>query len=297
VDRRHVPPGCGLLVAVSMLYGCGGAGPTHTAAQSPSTAPLPTAPAGPISHDDAVRLFRGDRSGPFDVVVQSQRIEDGSTVHDIVYAGADGRRHQANLVIPSGPGRFGGVMYIPGAGGSSIDSLPEALELARHGVVSLLITPPELDSAPLDPAAAVSEIAYEMREMDRALDLLASRSEVDPTRLGVVGFSFGAVRGATFAGYAGSRLRIVILASLPPSYDTPWMEPFDPIAWVPHISPAALYVQEGTQDTWFTRAEAEALVAAAHEPRRLVWYEAGHGLDDRSHRDRIDWLAEALGDG
>jgi len=65
--------------------------------------------------------------------------------------------------------------------------------------------------------------------------------------------------------------------------------------WVPYVSPAALYVQEGSQDPWFTREEAEALIAAAREPKHLVWYEAGHNLDDQSYRDRLDWLAEALG--
>jgi len=65
--------------------------------------------------------------------------------------------------------------------------------------------------------------------------------------------------------------------------------------WVPYVSPAALYVQEGSQDPWFTREEAEALIAAAREPKHLVWYEAGHNLDDQSYRDRLDWLAETLG--
>jgi len=73
------------------------------------------------------------------------------------------------------------------------------------------------------------------------------------------------------------------------------MAPFDPVVWVPYISPAALYIQEGTLDTWFTRDEAEALATAAREPKQLVWYESGHGLDDRSREDRMDWLAEALG--
>jgi predicted esterase len=298
VRQRSQPTwGCALLVVASLAGGCAGSGTTPTATSQPWPIPLPTCPAEPVSHQDALRLFEGDRTGPFDVEERSMRVEDGATVHDIMYSGADGGRHQANLVIPSHDGRLGGVMYLHGAGGSPSDFVPEALELARRGVASLLITQPEMNDAPVDRCAAISEIAYEMREMERALDLLASRPEVDPARLGYVGFSFGAVRGATFAGFVGPRLRIAILASLPPSYGAPWMEPFDPVAWVPYVSPAALYVQEGSQDPWFTREEAEAIISAAGEPKHLVWYEAGHSLGDQSYRDRLDWLAEALGSG
>ena len=116
-------------------------------------------------------------------------------------------------------------MYLHGAGGSSSDFLSEATALAGRGVASLLITQPEAQEVPGDGNAAVTEIVYEMREMGRAMDLLASRPEVDPSRLGFVGFSFGAVGGATFAGFQSGRLRIAVLASTPPSYDTPAMSP------------------------------------------------------------------------
>jgi hypothetical protein len=62
-----------------------------------------------------------------------------------------------------------------------------------------------------------------------------------------------------------------------------------------YVSPATLYLQEGSLDSWFTREEAEALIAAAREPKHLVWYDAGHSLDEQANRDRLDWLAEALG--
>ena len=73
------------------------------------------------------------------------------------------------------------------------------------------------------------------------------------------------------------------------------MASFDPIAWVSHVSPAALYVQDGKLDTWFTHDEAEALIGTAREPKRLVWYDANHGLDGSAYDDRLAWLGDALG--
>ena len=233
--------------------------------------PIPTALPSEITHDQAMRLFQYHRSRPFDIKETAADALDGATVHDITYVGAAGTRYQPNLVLPTGPGPFGGVMYLHGAGRSSSDFLSEATALARRGVAPLLITQPEAQEVPDDGNAAVTEIVYEMREMGRAMDLLASRPEVDPSRLGFVGFSFGAVGGATFAGFQSGRLRIAVLASTPPSYDTPAMVPFDPIVWVSHVSPAALSIQEGKLDTWFTQDEGEALIGAAREPKRLAW--------------------------
>ena len=62
-----------------------------------------------------------------------------------------------------------------------------------------------------------------------------------------------------------------------------------------HVAPASLFIQLGKQDTWFTRADGESLVAAANAPKKLVWYDAGHGLDGNAYNDRIAWLTETLG--
>ena len=42
-------------------------------------------------------------------------------------------------------------------------------------------------------------------------------------------------------------------------------------------------------------ADAEALHAAAPEPKTIRWYSAGHGLDQQAMFDRHDWLHERIG--
>lgn len=290
-------------VAALIAAGCSAGSTSASRAGSPAAPTatpqtvitLPTQLPATLTHEQAMRLFEYDRSRPFDVQERSTEERGTATVHDITYIGAAGQRRQAYLVIPHGQGPFGGTLYLHGAGGGSRDFLDEAVDLAGHGVASLLVSQPEGQPLPGDPAPPVTEIIFEMRELSRDLDLLASSPEVDPRRLGFVGFSFGAVRGATFAGSQGSRLRIAVLASTPPSYDTPGMASFDPIAWVPYVSPAALYIQEGRQDTWFTADQAESLIAAAREPKKLAWYDANHGLNAEAYDDRLGWLSQSLG--
>src|ERR1035437_1025659 len=101
--------------------------------------PLPTDLPLSIDYDDAMRLFEYDRARPFDLVEKSVRDKDGVAIHDIAYVQASGSRTQAYLVVPPGAGPFGGVMYLHGAYGGSSDFLDEAVDLANHGVVSLLI--------------------------------------------------------------------------------------------------------------------------------------------------------------
>ena len=289
-----------LVVVVGAVAGCSSsaASPSTVAGSAPlapSVIALPTELPGAISYDDAMRLFQYDRSLPFDVREAGVDEEGVAAVHDFSYLLGSGKRMRAFLVLPRGNGPFGAVMFLPGGLGGPGEFLPEALDLAGSGIASLLISEPELNPYPVTDAEAVTNIIFEMRELRRALDLLASRPEVDAERLGLVGVSFGAVRAATFAGIEGGRLRIAVLMSTPPSYDVPAMAPFDPIAWVPHVSPAALFIQEGTQDQWFTHDEAESLIAAAREPKKLVWYQADHGLNEDADDDRRGWLIAALG--
>jgi dienelactone hydrolase len=287
-----------LLVSVGALSGCSGCSSSPAGGNGGGNATiitLPTQLPDEISYNQAMVLFGFDHSRPYDVQERSVTIQSGALVHDISYLGVAGKRSQAYLVMPYGKGPFGAVMYLHGAFSGSSQFLTEACDLANRGVASLLITQPEQDPQPMTDSAAVNEIVYEMREMQRSLDLLAAQPDVDPHRLGFVGFSFGAVRGATFAGIEGNRLRVAILMSTPPSYNAPAMVSFDPIVWVPRIAPASLFIQLGTQDSWFTKADGESLITAANEPKELVWYDTGHGLGAKACDDRIAWLTRLLG--
>jgi pimeloyl-ACP methyl ester carboxylesterase len=211
-----------MLISIAALCGCSSPS-SSPAAGNPSSDPtvisLPTQLPDEISHTLAMALFNYDHSRPFEVQERSVTTRSGALVHDISYLGIAGKRSQAYLVTPIGKGKFGAVMCLHSAFSSSSEFLDEACDLANRGVASLLITPPEMDPQPATDSAAINEIVHEMRDMQRSLDLLAAQPSVDPHRLGFVGFSFGAVRGATFAGLESGRLRVAILMSTPPSYD------------------------------------------------------------------------------
>ena len=88
------------------------------------------------------RMFLYDRTMPLDVREIGIENRDGIHVHDISYASPKGGRVTAYLVVPSGKGKFAGIIFMHMRPGSRTIFLDEALSYARTGAVSLLIDAP-----------------------------------------------------------------------------------------------------------------------------------------------------------
>ena len=296
-----------ILVCLLALAGCGG---NDEASRKPAQAPPATLPAALES------LYDYDSSAPFDVREVKSEQKDGATVHDLSYAGPKGRI-TAFLVVPDGEGPFPAVLFMPGAPGARFTFYSEAIELARRGIVSLLPDPPYarppiedvVEFRPSDKDRIVQEIV----EMRRGIDFLVSREEVDPSRLGYVGFSWGASLGADFAAVERRVGSFVLMSTIPrlsedmrrlgvergapgdlAAYEKA-MEPIDAVDYLPHVAPNALFLQFGHQDTRPSPAQGREVQAAASSPKQAKWYDGGHELNDRAETERDDWLVERLG--
>ena len=75
------------------------------------------------------------------------------------------------------------------------------------------------------------------------------------------------------------------MAGLPCATRVSWfrdMAPIEPIRFIAHASPTALLLQSGRSDNLVPVADAQALHAAASQPKTILWYEAGHGLNQQA---------------
>lgn len=299
-----------LLVALgALLAGCGGgggAGPAEVAA-APATVDA-----------GLLRLYDYDAAAPLDVKEVKSEQRDGATVHDITYEGPAGRI-DAYLVIPDGDGPFPAVEFMPGAPGARATFFTESLELAARGIASLLpdppyARPPVKDVVEFKPSDA-DGIVQEVQEARRGIDLLLSREEVDPGRLGYVGFSWGASVGAIFSAVERRVHSFVLMSPVPrlsadmrglaeergaagdlDAYEAA-MRPIDAVEYLPHAAPSALFLQFGRDDTRPSPAEGRAAYTAASEPKKAQWYDGGHELNDKADADRLAWLAQRLDAG
>ncbi|HEX3126762.1 MAG TPA: prolyl oligopeptidase family serine peptidase, partial [Thermoanaerobaculia bacterium] len=302
------------LALALVLAACG----ADTAVSSSASSPART-------NGDLLKLFEYDPSAPLDPQVGSSEKKEGYTLQQLTYVSPKGGRVPALLLIPDGRGPFPGVLLLHGMPGSAEVMLPEAERLARSGAISLAITAPFARSHRIGVQQGLNFDEHDRDEqiqliidLRRGVDLLLSRPDVAKNRLGYVGISYGGALGGLLAGvetrikayalvvgdgglvthFTGPDDSNGFLKSLPPEQVKRWlaiMEPIEPMRWVGRAAPAHLLFQNGQSDTLVPPATGRAYQEAGSEPKKLLWYDADHGLNGEAVRDRHTWLAEQIG--
>jgi predicted esterase len=264
-------------------------------------------------------MFAYDRGRPFDVRIVGSEPRGAAMVTDITYSTLTGTRRGAYLVTPAGgsPGAKPGILFVhwyepPNPTSSRKEFLPDAVELAGDGVVSLLVDTMWSDPAWFanrDPETDLGRSIEQVKELRRALDLLASRRGVDPSRLSYVGHDFGAMYGALVAGQDAARLKAFVFMAGTQSFSD-WfllwpkrdeaarraiirtLAPLDPTRHLPRAGALPILFQFATRDKFVTRAAADAVAASAKGPADVRWYDAEHELNADATRDRLAWLRQ-----
>jgi hypothetical protein len=73
------------------------------------------------------------------------------------------------------------------------------------------------------------------------------------------------------------------------------MEPIEPIHFVGHASPSALFFQNARYDNLVNESDALTYQTTGSEPKKVAWYDSGHGLPSQAYMDMVEWLAEQIG--
>jgi dienelactone hydrolase len=275
---------------------------------------------------DASR-FSYDASRNLDVQSRVAEEPDGAIVRDLSYASPRGGRVTAWLVTPSKPGRYAGVLFGHWGGGDRSEFLPEAILYARAGVVSLLPAYPWTRPAPWhrrlryleDPVHDLEMYTQTVIDLRRGLDLLWSRPDVDPARVGYVGHSYGAQWGAILAAI-DRRMKTAVLVGGVPDLAALYLDtedpvvaeiresnraridraidvqaPLDAIRHVGHAAPIPLLFQFARYEQGFPKSSMDRYYAAARDPKAILWYPTAHDLNDpQALVDRAAWLRKHL---
>lgn len=266
-----------------------------------------------------VPSFDYDRTKPLDIRVAGTETRGGVRIDDISFANLTGVRTEAYLVLPPGRGKSAGALFVHWYDSESPLSnrkqfLNEAVELARHGLVSLLVATPWSDPQwypKRDVTRDFENSVQEVRELRRALDVLAAQPRVDRKRLALVGHDFGAMYGV-IAAASEKRVSAVALQAFTGSFSD-WflynqkqlspearqgvidrLAPLDPVKFIGQLGSPPMLLQFAEKDFYVPREKADALYAAVHGPKQILWYQAGHGLNDQASQDRQKWLRQAL---
>jgi hypothetical protein len=265
-------------------------------------------------------LFSYDVDAPLDLQKTVESTNNGVEVGSISFGSPDGGLVTGKTWDPvTRPGLRPGIVLMHGLPGNASSMTGLAQSYARHGAVVIAIDAPfarregpALRFADQDRAEQIQVI----KDLQRAVDVLRSRPDVDDDRIAFVGFSWGGATGALFVGIE-RRLEAAALvvghggqvshatgpegfkhiAGLSCARRVAWiraMAPIEPIRFVGHAN-APLLLQNGTLDPLIPFADAAELHAAAPQPKTVRWYTAGHNLNQQAVDDRHDWLVETIG--
>lgn len=183
-----------------------------------------------------------DYSGPLDPTITGRIRARGYIIEKVIYQSLPGFYITADVYRPSSPGRYPAVLL---QAGHTQEGKPEdqrmAANLALKGFVALCFDPigqgereqtySRMKDGPLAGWSVPEHITagaqarligeglarYFIWDARRSIDYLASRPDVDPTRLGAAGCSGGGAL-TTFIGALDPRLKLVIPACYPSSF-------------------------------------------------------------------------------
>jgi len=266
-------------------------------------------------------LFAYDVDAPLNLQKTVENTVDGVEVGRISFDSPGGGSATGMLFDPVTRSSLRpGIVLMHGLPGTARDMAGYAQLLARYGAVVIAIDAPFARRGG-EPVRFSTEDRAEqiqlIKDLQRGVDVLRARANVDDERIAYLGISYGGAMGALFAGIE-RRLKAAVLvvgdgglvshftgpedldfmAGLSCATRVAWfqaMAPIEPIRFIPHASPTPLLLQSGRTDNLVPTADAEALHAAAPEPRTIRCYDAGHGLNLQAALDRHDWLEEQIG--
>ena len=142
----------------------------------------------------------------------------------------------------------------------------------------------------------------------RAADVLGSLPNVDPNRLGYLGWSNGAKTGAFVAAsdprfkalalLSGGADKLAAFVKAAPVGQQPLVEQElgqrRPAPLRRAARPGTLLLEDGRRDEVVPRRRSLNMIHAAPKGTVVRWYDAGHELSAPAYRETFSWLASKL---
>ena len=259
---------------------------------------------------------------PLDVKESLVKEEANHLLYRVEFNGIKGDRVPAFLYIPRNQSKakapFPTVLLQYGIGGNKSTNyiVAVAKEFAARGFVVLTIDAPGVGERKTKDKRAPAvlglfggdQVMQYCGDYSRAMDLLATRAEVDKERLGFVGISWGAITGITYVAHeprvkamaallAGGNFLGQVTTEEALKAAKEGSKLGDPIYHVARIAPRPLLFINATKDQLILRSWSESLHKAAPDAK-VIWLETDHYFNGLNRVEVcasvIDFMDKAL---
>ncbi len=240
-------------------------------------------------------------------------VPENITLRRVVFRSRNDSEIFAVIAAPKAPGKYPGMLVLHGGGGSA--EIDKAIAWAQRGYVAVapdlpgIAEPKKLTDTKgsftslkygegrwiADPDASASVIFDAVLGAMKALDMLRAQPNVDPSRIGVVGISWGGYMTAMVCGLAGDKVRAGFALygcgffdlggygpaswkKIPDAERDKWLAILDPGRRVPNMK-AAYFLAAATNDFFGYLSSAQAtLDAIPGEKNHLFAPNANHKI-------------------
>ena len=255
------------------------------------------------------RLYDYDRGDLHAAVESTDESSMAWRVERVSYAAAYGsERVTAYLFLPKqGAPPYQTVVYFPHSGGFSLRSFQQA-EMTYLGFIvkagRALLFPMykgmyerRLATPLTGPNAQRDQIVEMIKDLQRSVDFLQTRAEIDHDRIGFFGVSYGAAI-APIALTVERRIKAAVIWS-GGFRGTPTLAEVDPFNFAPHVR-TPLLMLNGRDDFTFPVEESQKpmfrMIGTPDADKRHVIYPGGHVFPfARVEKDTLDWFDHYLG--
>ena len=181
--------------------------------------------------------------------------------------------------------------------------------LLKNGVAILALDAPEHGKGePKNKSywnQPVIEVAVHegVRNYRSALDWLVKRDDIDPARIGALGYSLGSITSVILGAVDNRVSAFSLCVGGDPFLPVAQVESVaqqqsafavSPSLFVSHLAGRPILFQNGRKDAVIVQPAAMLLHNAAKDPKTVAWYNGGHDLPDAVRARAVDWMVKRL---
>lgn len=243
--------------------------------------------------------------------VREEQVEDpGLHLARWHFQGGRGASHTGLFIRPLPVGRYPCVLLLHALSRNKDEMIRHfGRALAARGIAALALDAHLHGERSRGSAEGLTPLDYLNGARDtiidyrQAIDYLETRPDVDTSRLGLLGYSLGAMMGCILAAVDSRIGASVFLVGgdivrtyrgQVPVFLRGMLDPVSPSLFVGHIAPRPVLFINGRRDQKVSHESAELLHHAAGEPREIRWAECGHVLPEAEARYGVEWLIDHL---